>query len=67
MSSTTLTSVVMMMLGLHKPRERARAGRVILPLDLLGCEPQHRAAMLRAFGGSVIAADSATAAELAAR
>lgn len=40
---------------------------MILPLDLLEFDPRHRPALTRAFGGSVIALDSATASELATR
>lgn len=42
-------------------------GRVLLPLDLLDFKEAHRPALLRAFGGSVLAVDNATAAELAQR
>ncbi|KAL3152957.1 hypothetical protein ABBQ38_011987 [Trebouxia sp. C0009 RCD-2024] len=40
------------------------AGHVILPLDLFKYQPAHHAAMVRAFGGLVIAKDDATAAQL---
>lgn len=40
------------------------AGHVVLPLELLQYEPGYHAAMVRAFGGSVIAKDDATAAQL---
>lgn len=40
------------------------AGHVVLPLDLLKYEPGHHVAMVRAFGGSVIVKDDATAAKL---
>ena len=40
------------------------AGDVILPLELLRYEPDHHAAMVRAFGGSVMVKDDATAAQM---
>eukprot|EP00983_Pelagomonas_calceolata_P049623 1141598-Pelagomonas_calceolata.AAC.7 len=53
------------MAGLHASDANQPACRVILPIDLLDFKPQHKVAMLRAFGTSMIAADNATAAELA--
>jgi hypothetical protein len=43
------------------------AARVIFPLDLLQYDSMYEPAMLRAFGGYVIAADDVTAAELVQR
>ena len=40
------------------------AGHVLLPLDLLQYKPDHHAVMVRAFGGSVIVKDDATAAQV---
>ncbi len=40
------------------------AGSVVIPLELLEYEAAHHGAMVRAFGGSVIAQDDATAAKL---
>lgn len=40
------------------------AGHVILSLDLFKYQPGYHAAMVRAFGGLVIAKDDATAAQL---
>jgi hypothetical protein len=48
-------------------QQQLGAQAVVLPLDLLEYEPIHRPALLRAFGGLVVAADDATAATLVER
>ncbi len=40
------------------------AGSVIIPLELFEYKAAHHSAMVRAFGGSVVAKDDATAAKL---
>jgi hypothetical protein len=61
-------------LSVHDLQRQQRAAQqqlgqhaVLLPLDLLEFEAGHRPALLRAFGGYVIAADDATAAVLVER
>lgn len=51
----------------HAAQQQLGQHAVLLPLDLLEFEAAHRPALLRAFGGFVIAADDATAAVLVER
>ena len=50
-----------------KPGLYMLAGSVVIPLELLDYEAAYHGAMVRAFGGCVIAQDDATAAKLVAQ